>query len=180
MTTPASTPAKKSRRNNTVRDMVISLGVLVVPLLLFVWWSQPSPEDAATTVDAARTYQAARSEAKFTVREPAGLPSKWKATNATIDRGHGGKLSVRVSYMTGDGQYAQVLQSDFAPENLIPDELGEGKVRGTTSIGSAMWQEYGTRRAGETALVLSEPTVTVIVTGDASLDELKQLAASLQ
>jgi hypothetical protein len=153
--------------------------VLIVPLLLLMAFCRPS-EREIPTADAARTYQAARSEAAFPVLVPDELPAGWRATNAALNRLGGGRLTVRVSYLTPSEDFVQLVQSDADSEDVILAELGAGKIEGSADVGGVAWQRYGGRRPGETALVLLRPEVTVVAAGDASLDELRTLAASLR
>jgi len=137
-------------------------------------------ETDVPTVDPSGTYRAAAAEAKFPVRRPAGLPSGWRSTNAAIERAAGGALTLRVSYITPSADYIQVVQSDVPSDALIPKEIGSGKVEGRIEIGTVAWQRFGGRRDGESALVLLEPKVTVVVTGDAPMGELTAFAALLR
>jgi hypothetical protein len=162
-----------------MRDMAISLGVLVVPLVLLMAFCRPTAGDTPT-VDPARTYQAAKASAKFPVRVPEELPSSWRATNSALRTGEAGTLTVRVTYLTPATKSMQLVQSDQAAEKLIVDELGAGRIEGAVTVGSARWQRYGGSRSGETALVLLEPKVTVVIVGDAGLEELRTLAGSLR
>ena len=174
----ASAP-RRLRRSNPIRDMAISLAVLVVPLLALMALCQ-SGEPQVKTVDPARTFQAAKAEARFPVMVPADLPDGWRVTNASLNRADGGALTLRVSYLTSANTFIQLVQSDVATETVIVDELGGGKIQGTSDVGGVAWQRYAGRRAGETALVLLGPKATVIVVGDASLGDLRRLAGSLR
>jgi Protein of unknown function (DUF4245) len=172
-------PARHGAMSNYARNMAISLAVLIVPLVVLVAFCSPSADELAT-IDPSGTYQAAKSEAKFGIRIPAGLPDGWRATNSSINRGDSGAVTLRVSYLTPAGKFAQLLQSDVASDQLLPEELGGGTIQGMTEVGGVTWQRYGGRRARETALVLLEPESSVLVVGDASIDELRALAASLR
>ena len=173
--TPA--PAKRSRLSQTARDMAISLGVLAVPLVLLMAFCRPAARDTPS-VDPAATFRAAAALEAFDVRVPQPLPQGWRATNAAL-RSEGG-VSVRVSYLTPDGKYVQLLQSQRSADALLPEELGAGRRRGAESIDGVSWHRYGGRSAGESALVLLEPTVTVLVVGDAPPAQLTALARSLR
>jgi hypothetical protein len=174
-----SPPSQPIRRPNVVRDIGLSLGVLVVPLLLLIAFCRPT-ESALPTVDSDRIYQAAKTEAKFPVRVPSGLPAGWRATNGALNRLDGGALTVRVSYLTPGDRFVQLVQSDADSEDLIVDELGAGKIQGTNEIRGEQWQRYSGRRAGETALVRLGPESTVLATGDATVNELIALASALR
>lgn len=175
--TSTQAPAKRSRLSQTTRDMAISLAVLAVPLALLMGFCRPAPRDAPT-VDPASTFRAAARLDAFPVRVPQPLPAGWRATNAALRSD--APASVRVSYLTSEGRYVQLLQTQRSADVVLPEELGTGRRRGSESIGGADWHRYGGRRDGESALVLLEPKVTVIVVGDASAAQLTALARSLR
>lgn len=159
--------------------MAISLGVLVVPLLILMAFCRPDEADVET-IDPTGTYRSAAAEAKYPVRKPAGLPGGWRSTNAAIERETGGGLTLRVSYITPSKEFIQLVESDVPSDKLIPDEIGGGKVHGRIQIGEAQWQRYAGRNSDETALVLLDPKVTIVVTGDAPMGELTAFAALLR
>jgi hypothetical protein len=180
--TPPGAPAPDAaaaRRFRPVRDMTISLAVLLVPLLVLTAFCRPGDREVPT-VDPSGTYRAAKAEARFPVREPAGLPADWRSTNAALNRADGGAITLRVSYLTSSDGFVQLVQSDIPADRLIPAELGAGKVQGSVDVAGTAWQRYGARRPGETALVLLGPESTVLAVGDASLDDLRRLVASLR
>ncbi len=176
--TPADPPAARGRRGGTIRDLAISIGVLVVPLVAVVALCQPG-DSGPTKIDPSRAYAGARAEAGFPVREPAGLEG-WAATNATFRETAAGTATLRVSYLTPAGRYAQLVQSSVPADELIPAELGGGSPRGAATIQGAAWQHYSARQPDDRAYVLLEPTVTVIVVGDATDGELRTLVTALR
>jgi len=173
---PAAPPVRQWR---PARDILLSLGLLIVPLLVLMALCQPSGNDIAT-VDPSGTYRAARAEAKFPVLTPTDLSDGYRATNAALNRLEGGAVTVRVSYLTPSKKYLQLVQSDVDSEKLIVAELGAGKIQGTADVRGVAWQQYGGRRPGETALVLLGPKATVMVTGDASVGDMRAFAATLR
>lgn len=172
-------PPRHGAMGNYVRNIAISLAVLILPLVALVAFCTPRGDDIKT-IDPSGTYQAAKSEADFDVRIPSGLPDGWRATTSSLNPGNGGVVTLRVSYLTPSGKVAQLVQSDIDSGQLLPAELGGGKYEGDADVAGARWQRYGGRRPGETALVLLEPESSVLVVGDAPLDELRTLASSLR
>ena len=72
------------------------------------------------------------------------------------------------------------MQSNVPPEQLLPAELtGRASRRARPTWPGGRWQRY-TARGNEQALVLLEPTRTVIVVGDARDNELRELAGALR
>ena len=160
--------------------MIISLAVLLVPLIALVAFCQPDKSSQVQRpIDPSRTYQAAARLSGFEVREPAGLGSAWRATHASFRTDRDKAPVLRVSYLTPEGDYVQLVQSGAAAPTVIPEELGEGKMRGQTELAGVTWQQYAGRRAGDTAFVLIEPKLTTIVVGEASVERLRTFASAL-
>ncbi|MGK5738363.1 DUF4245 domain-containing protein [Micromonospora sp. URMC 103] len=178
---PAPPPAVEARRSDrSPKDMAISLLVLLIPIaLLLAFYRGFLGGDQATPVDPAPAIEQARSANAFPVSEPAGLGDGWRTVTAryqTVDDGS----SLRLGYLTPEGQGAQLVQSNVPAERLLPSELTEkAQPQGQTDLAGRNWQRY-TARANEQAFVLLEPNRTVIVVGDARESELRQLAGSLR
>jgi hypothetical protein len=130
-------------------------------------------------VDPAPAIAEARSANAFPVSEPVGLGSGWRTVTARFQRVDGG-MTLRLGYLTPDGQGVQLVQSSVPVEKLLPTELtSNGRPRGTTELTGRSWQGY-TARPGELALVLLESGRTVIVVGPVGEKELGDLAGALR
>ncbi|MFG1602988.1 DUF4245 domain-containing protein [Actinoplanes sp. NPDC049265] len=173
-------PARLDRRaGRSPRDMVISLLVLLIPIaLLLVFYRVVLDGDAPATVDPSDAIQQARAAAVFPVEEPRGLGDDWHTTSANWAKTADG-ATLRLGYVAPDDDSALVVQSSIAPDKLLRTELGDkAEPRGTVRAGNAAWRSY-LARPGETALVLSDQTHTVIVTGNTDPKHLTALAAAL-
>jgi hypothetical protein len=167
----------KRYRPKPIRDILLSLGVILVPLVLLMAFCRPSA-DQAPTVNAEEVFRAAQTAGTFPVLVPS-VPQGWRATNATL-RSSGPKvLTLRVTYLSPGGKFAQLLESNQPADTLLRTELGQGRAQGSSPVGGRSWERYSGRRAGERALVLLQPQVTVLLAGDAPEEELEQLAGTL-
>ncbi|RZU73284.1 uncharacterized protein DUF4245 [Micromonospora kangleipakensis] len=169
----------KARSERSPRDMALSLLVLLVPIaLLLAFYRGFLGGDEPATVDPAPAVQEARAANAFPVSAPAGLASDWRTVSARYQPEPGG-ATLRIGYLTPEGRGAQLVQSNVPAEKLLPAELSGGQPQGTADLPGGSWQRY-TARGNEQALVLLEPTRTVIVVGDAGEAELRQLASALR
>lgn len=170
-------PAKSER---SPKDMAISLLVLLVPIaLLLAFYRGFLGGDQATTVDPAPAIEQARAANTFPVSQPQGLGSGWSTVSARYQAVEGG-ANLRIGYLTPEGRGVQLLQSSVPAERLLPAELtGQGQPQGPSELAGRTWQLY-TARGNQQALVLLEPTRTVIVIGDARDNELRELAGALR
>jgi hypothetical protein len=147
---PPPPPAKPNRLAFRARDMIGAMAVLLVIVAVAGGMKScsfspggPSVDvSSAPTVDApARLAEFARAST-FPLRVPA-VPESWKS-NST-DRGPvvGGGTAVRVGYLTPQGRYLRLVQSDGTEENLVATENG-GPLGGTGVIQAAglQWVTY--------------------------------------
>ncbi|MGQ5260332.1 DUF4245 family protein [Micromonospora sp. ZYX-F-536] len=178
---PAPPPRleKPARSERSPKDMAISLLVLLVPIaLLLAFYRGFLGGDEAATVDPAPAIEQARAANTFPVSQPEGLGSGWRTVNARYQTVEGG-AHLRIGYLTPEGRGVQLLQSSVPAERLLPTELtGQAQPQGPTELAGRTWQRY-TARGNQQALVLLEPTRTVIVVGDARDNELRHLAGAL-
>ncbi|PWR13744.1 DUF4245 domain-containing protein, partial [Micromonospora acroterricola] len=175
---PRRTESARSERSP--KDMAISLLVLLIPIaLLLAFYRGFLGGDQATTVDPAPAFEQARSANVFPVSQPEGLGSGWRTVSARYQTVEGG-ANLRIGYLTPEGRGVQLVQSSVPAERLLPAELtGQGQPQGPTELAGRTWQRY-TARGNQQALILLEPTRTVIVIGDARDNELRQLAGALR
>ncbi|WP_328650965.1 DUF4245 domain-containing protein [Micromonospora sp. NBC_00330] len=178
--TPPPPAAVSGKSERSPKDMAISLLVLLVPIaLLLAFYRGFLGGDQATTVDPAPAIEQARSANVFPVGQPQGLGADWKTVSARYQTVEGG-ANLRLGYLTPEGRGVQLLQSSVPADRLLPAELtSQAQPQGPTELAGRAWQLY-TARGNQQALVLLEPTRTVIVVGDARDNELRELAGSLR
>lgn len=177
---PADRPVRLGRREGrSPRDMAISLIVLLIPIvLLLAFYRLVLGGGSPVTVDPADAIQQARTAAVFPVAVPGDLGDDWHTISATWRDDPNG-ATLRLGYVAPDDDSALLIESNVPAAQLLPAELGkEAKPRATVRAGNAAWRSY-LARPGETALVLSDPTRTIIVTGNTDPKHLEALAASL-
>lgn len=168
------------RSDRSPRDMAMSLLVLLVPIALFLaFYRIVLGGDEPVAVDPAPAIESARAAKAFPVLEPSGLPSDWRTVSAHFQRTDG-PATLRIGYVSPDGDGVQMVQSNTPADRLLSAELGgEARPTGTIQTGERAWQAY-TAKPGERALVLLEPNRTVIVVGAAGEQELRGLAGALR
>jgi hypothetical protein len=133
-------------------------------------------------VDYRSDLAAAVERADYEVLEPSGVPEEWVSQSSRVENpatGAGATVLLQIGFLTPQGHFASVVQSDepaaelLAAQSLAPDAEARVPVDGDT------WQQHRRTDRDEIALVLTEAERTVVLTGDARLDELRLLAASL-
>ena len=176
---PAAT-AVAQRLGRRPRDMVISIGVLLVVVFTLFGLYRCLGGDGTATVDAGPAYEEARDAKEFPVLEPTGLSDDWKSVSADYQP-HSGGATLRVGWRSPDEGALQLIESDILPATLIARELGPDAAPTGASVeeGGRQWQVYNARNS-ETAYVFQEAERTVIVTGKAKEEEMREFIRSLK
>ncbi len=173
---PSQSPVQV-RRNRTPRDMALSLLVLLVPIFLLVAAYRYLGGESPPVVDTTSAYHTARASGLFTVTVPQALPAGWHPVRTAFDRGDAGAV-LRAGFQTPSGGTAQLIESNVNADALVSGELGDdARVDDMVSLVGRDWQRYLTGN-GELALVLRQPDRTVIVVGQAPIEELAVLATA--
>jgi len=186
-------PAAPSRGSRTLRDLGLSLAVLVGLVLVLTALGRGcsfSPggisidPHAVPTVDQAAELRSAASRVGFPVREPR-LPEGWRANSAdvasTVDAA-GAPSAVRVGLLTAEGRYLRFSQSSASAADLARFEAGlppgaQPPARETVDVAGLRWTTYPGLRT-ETAWVTDLGGVRLLITGSGTPDEFRVLAAA--
>ena len=180
----ATSPAVERANRMSAANMIRSLVPLVVICLLLVAWQafRASNEETVRTVDPAPTVQLAAERADYEVQAPAGLPEDYRTTSARTDAGfadEGGPVTLQIGYLTPSGEYAGFIVSDDAAARPVSTVVEGATDEGTVDVAGEPWTRLTTDR-GETALTREEGEVVLVVTGSATDDELRAVAAAVR
>jgi hypothetical protein len=172
--------AVAARIGRRPRDMIISVGLLLVVVFTLFGLYRCLGGDQVVEVDAGPVYEEARDEGAFPVLVPSGLPSGWKSVSADYQPNSGG-ATLRVGWRSPDDGTLQLIESDIVPATLLTRELGPDAAPRDTTVdeGGRQWQVYSAR-GGETAYVYQQADHTVIVTGKVGDEEMREFVRSLK
>lgn len=151
----------------------------IVGVLVLLVWPRGQHSDGVHVVDTAGPIAAARQQAGFAVVTPHGLAATWRPTSADFEPPTTtSKATFRIGYVSSASKYAEFLESNDAAD-AVAAQYGPLTTDGTITVGSQIWQAFH-RSDGRQLLRAEFGSVTVIVTGSASHDELVQLAGSMR
>src|SRR6476660_2013984 len=107
--------ARVSPLKKTVRDMLLSMAVISLPIVAIVEWfphDSKKPEDAVQTVDYSIPLDQVRrdTDLPFTALAPQNLPAGWRATSGHADLTPGAQLRWELGFLTPDKQYVALDQ----------------------------------------------------------------------
>jgi hypothetical protein len=179
--------ATNARLKTTVRDMVISLTAIGLPIAVVLAIEPSKSGNPVHPVDAAAfqtTLGAARQAEPFNVLTPTGVPTSWQLTSAYYQQPGATAGDWHVGYLTPGGGYASLEQTTEPLASFLNDQHSDASPNTAVQINGAtpnVWQRYtGTTPTGlRTILFYTDSKSTVIVAGSAPLTALEQLAGDL-
>ncbi|HWH14072.1 MAG TPA: DUF4245 domain-containing protein [Miltoncostaeaceae bacterium] len=178
------------RGRETARDMVLSMGLIVAFVvgtlaLLGGALGTFGPDPAAREVrpvDYGDRLAAAVEGADYEVLAPGDVPDGWvpQSSRAEPPQGAGEGYLFQVGFLTDGGRFAQVVQSSAPRDDVLESQRLGDTAEGTVVVDGEAWERRSRVDRPEQALVRTEGTRTVVVTGDATAEELARLAGSLE
>ena len=180
----STSPAVERANRMSAANMIRSLVPLVVICLLLVAWQafRASNEETVRTVDPTPTVRLAAERAGYEVQAPADLPDGYRTTSARTDAGfadEGAPVTLEIGYLTPSGEFGGFTVSDDAGADPVRAVLGGATDEGTVDVDGEPWSRLTTER-GETALTREDGDVVLVVTGSATDDELREIAAAVR
>lgn len=154
----------------------------VVIVLLLVWW-QRGGETPVVSVDPRPDIIYAQRVSPVPLPAPGALPGDWRPTSSHVDAPGGeakrSPVTLTVGYLTGEDKFAEVVIGDRSPAALL-SEVAQGATRdGSVTVGATSWDRYRDDR-DEAVLLHQVGEAAVVVTGDASDEDLAELAAAVR
>ncbi|MBB5912576.1 hypothetical protein BJY24_001443 [Nocardia transvalensis] len=115
----------------------------------------------------------------FPIRDP-GLPGDWTPNSGSRDTvtGAGGGAVSTVGYITPQGTYMQLSQTDATADALANHVLGSRTRGGTQQIGDHTWTVYHVE-GSEPAWITDLGSVRALVKGAGNQDAYKALAGAV-
>lgn len=169
------TGRSNARLRQTVRDMILSLAVVLaaIAVILLLTW-RPTP-DPVRVIDPTPPLSLARAQADYPVLYPADLDAAWRPTSARweITSSSQPDPAWHVGFVTPEEAYAQLGQSATEDPSYVADQVGLAEPAGEW-MG---WLRFDS--AEQRALVRVEGGVTVVVSGTAPWPTLQLLAERL-
>jgi hypothetical protein len=176
----------KSRLRTTIRDMLLSLAVIAVPIGVVLAIEPSKAGNPVHVIDSASfqgNLAAARAAEPFTVLAPTGLSASWRATSETYQQpGAAAAADWHVGYLTPSGGFAELEQTTESVAGFLNDQHSNATQVAAVQVDGTTWQRYTgtTPPALKNLLVREDGKSTVIVAGSAPIAELQQFAGSLR
>lgn len=159
--------------------MLRSLGLVMVLVVLMWFLAQPpdSDEQELRTVDPAADVAAFTAD-RPSAPVPTGLPQRWRSTSSTLEA-----ETLRIGWVTPDGEYAEYAASTLPVEEFLPDVTGARAERvEPVQVDGQEWERYRESDGSVSLVRAYGPTLVVVGTtrATAGVAELEVLAGSLR
>jgi hypothetical protein len=156
---------------------VLGAAVLVVAI--------PAPHAAEpVTVSYHGDLAALTRLARYPAVAPGGLPAAWQPVGSGLTVGGAagaGTVTWALDFMTPAGTLASLEESNQSPAPYVRRMTNGGTALPPARIRGRTWNLSATPARGQRSLYLTSPAgFTLVVTGNATWSELRELAASLR
>lgn len=182
MTSDVQPTGRGNRRlRQTARDMLLSLAVVLVVIAIPIVLLTRTSLDPVTEVEYQPQYEAAASQAGFSLLIPDPMPDGWRVTSARweITNDSSPDPVWFIGIVTDRGEYLQIVQSATQRPEFIGRSIGDALPTGSVDISGTAWQRYEQRDPINRVLVNVTNGVTTIVSGTESWERLQQQASLL-
>jgi hypothetical protein len=178
----------KRRGYETLRDMLLSLGVIVLGVIGFVVL-QPNNDEGnpVPTVDYQAQIRLLQRSASFPFLAPDPVPPGWEVNYARI--GTAGSTELHMGFVLDKKRFAQLDETDRPTPATFAAAKIPSTASGTVTVNGAVWEVRrgdGSGGLARVALVRTLPGGAVATLADggnssgASYDEIVGLAGSLR
>ncbi|MBJ8342701.1 DUF4245 domain-containing protein [Antrihabitans sp. YC3-6] len=174
----------KPRIFHSSRDMALSLIPLVLLCLAIAGiasqcsFSPGGPKPGPVpTIDVDAVSQVDARELGFPIRKPV-LPDGWQPNSAERVQVPGGSVSSRIGYVSPNGRYVEIHQSNASEDALVRKVVGESTAVGTETIGTRKWVVYG-GEGEKRAWFANFGDASILIAGGATAAEFAEVAQAI-
>ena len=166
----------------TVRGSVFALGCLLGAAIIIVAVPVPHAAEPATISYSGDLARLARL-APYPAVAPAGLPASWQPVSSGLAVGGAYGASTvtwHLGFMTPDGALASLQETNASAAAFVRRMTNDGTALAPVRLNGQTWSLSSTPSRGQRSMYLTSATgFTVVVTGNASWADLRELAGSL-
>lgn len=166
--------------NTVVRGSASVLGCLLGAAVIIV--AVPAPH-AAVPVPISYAGDLARL-APYPAVAPAGLPASWQPVSSSLAVGGAngpGTVTWQLGFMTPGGALAALAESNASPAAFARRMTNDGTALPPADLNGQTWRLNSAPARGQRSMYLTSATgFTLVITGNATWAQLRELAASLR
>jgi len=169
--------------NRVLRGGVSALGCLLAAAVVVV--AIPAPHAAEPVTISYRGDEAKLARlAPYPAVAPSGLPASWQPVSSGLAVGGAngaGTVTWQLGYMTPDGSLASLEETNASAGAFVRRMTNDGTPLAPARLAGRTWSLSATPARGQRSMYVTSPAgFTVVVTGNATWAQLRELAASLR
>ncbi len=166
-----------------LRGGLSALGCLLAAAVVVV--AVPAPHAAEpVTVSYRGDLVALARLAPYPAVAPASLPASWQPVSSALAAGGAngaGTVTWHLGYVTPGGALASLEETNASPAGFVRRMINNGTPQSPIRLDGRTWSLSATPSREQRSMYVTSPAgFTVVVTGNASWAELRELAASLR
>ena len=169
--------------SKVVRGSVSALGCLLGAAVIIVAIPVPHAAEPATISYAGDLARLARL-APYPAVAPAGLPASWQPVSSGLAVGGAngpGTVTWQIGFMTPDGALAALAESNASAAAFVRRMTNDGTALPPADLNGQTWRRSSAPARGQRSIYLTSAAgFTLVVTGNATWAQLRELAASLR
>jgi Protein of unknown function (DUF4245) len=166
-----------------LRGSVSALGCLLGAAIIIVAVPMPHAAEPVTISYSGDLAKLARL-APYPAVAPRGLPASWQPVSSGLAVGGAngaGTVTWQLGFMTPDGSLASLEESNASAASFIRRMTNSGTALPRVRLDGQAWSPVATPSRGQRSMYLTSAAgFTLVVTGNATWAELRELAASLR
>jgi Protein of unknown function (DUF4245) len=166
-----------------LRRSVSALGCLLGAAIVVAAVPLPHAAEPATISYSGDLAELGRL-APYPAVAPAGLPASWQPVSSALTVGGAngaGTVTWQLGLMTPDGTLAALAETNASAAAFIRRMTNEGAALAPVRLDGQAWNLSSAPSRGQRSMYLTSPAgLTVVITGNATWAELRELAASLR
>ena len=169
--------------NRVLHGGLAALGCLLAAAVVVVAIPAPHAAEPATVSYGADLAKLTRL-APYPAVAPAGLPASWQPVSSTLTVGGAsgaGTVTWQLGYTAPDGTLAALAETNASAGAFVRRMTNDGTPLPPSRLDGQSWNLSATPARGQRSMYRVSPAgFTVVITGNATWAELRQLAASLR
>ena len=169
--------------NRVLRGGVAALGCLLAAAVVVVAIPAPHAAEPVSVAYGGDEAKLARL-APYPAVAPVGLPTSWQPVSSGLAVGGAngaGTVTWQLGYITADGSLASLEETNASAVPFVRRMTNDGTPLAPARLDGRTWSLSATPTRGQRSMYVTSPAgFTVVVTGNATWAELRELAASLR
>ena len=169
--------------NRVLRGGVAALGCLLAAAVVVAAIPAPHAAEPVSIAYGGDEAKLARL-APYPAVAPVGLPTSWLPVSSGLAVGGAngaGTVTWHLGYTTADGALASLEETNAGAVAFVRRMTNDGTALAPSQLDGRTWHLSATPSRGQRSMYVTSPAgFTVVVTGNATWAELRELAASLR